>query len=263
MNLKLVSLVALCGAFVVACGDSGSDTPAGGGSEGGGSEGGSPNVGGGGVGGEGNSLNVGGGGEGGEGAGTPGCFDESAANTGGLIPTMSAVGLDVCTPAQIDAYYAACLTMESTQETCDAFYEPAAGNGICGGCIYGFDDLSAEDPMLTGNLPPLVQGEVYVFAQTLACEAAVQNLPQCASPLSNLVYCAQSACEQTCDLMSGEFDECVNYAATEGICGQTLEIPAECEPILTATEASPQCTGTDFEDLLDNMANYFCGPPAP
>ncbi|NUP08640.1 MAG: hypothetical protein HOW73_21540 [Polyangiaceae bacterium] len=70
MNLKVVAWMALCGAFAVACGDSGnggsggsSDGGGGSSSDGGSSDGGTANVGGEG---SGNTINVGGGGTGGE-----------------------------------------------------------------------------------------------------------------------------------------------------------------------------------------------------
>ncbi|MBL8740374.1 MAG: hypothetical protein JNK04_04740, partial [Myxococcales bacterium] len=100
MNLKLVGFVALCGAFAVACGDSGSNT-------GGGNSGGNNNNGGSDDGGStgvlsGGNPNVGGDGPvGGGEPEVPDCYDEGAA-LGFMDGTFSGVTLDqnVCTPAQ-------------------------------------------------------------------------------------------------------------------------------------------------------------------
>jgi len=261
MNLKLVGFVALCGAFAVACGDTSSS--GGGGSTAANNNGGDNNNGGGGSTsvvqpGSGGTINIGGSGQGGT-SGVPACYDETAAAT--ITADMSAVGLDQCTPQQVDDFLTNCFA-PGTADTCMTYLTANAG---CGGCILGVDDPNAATPMPTGNIPPILNGNTYAYVQLNACEAAVQGLPQCAAPLTNLIFCAQLTCEVNCsnDAGSTEFDDCVNYSASEGLCAQTVTIPAECDPILQLTALDPECggDGMDFASLYTAVANYFCGPP--
>jgi len=261
MNLKLVGFVALCGAVAIACGDTSSS--GGGGSTAANNNGGNNNNNGGGgstsvVNPEGGTINIGGSGQGG-GGDVPACYDETAAGTDTSI-TQGAVGLDQCTTQQVTDFLAACFA-PGTMQTCTDYL---TANAACGGCIFGVEDPNAATPTFTGNVPPILQGQMYAFVQTLACEAMVQNLPDCAVPLTNLVLCSQLACEVNCsnDAGSTEFSDCVNYAATAGICGTTVTVPAECDPILMQQTPSPECDGADFDTLFTNVADYFCGPPA-
>lgn len=254
MNLKLVGLMALCGAAIVACGDStgsGGSGGSGASSNGGNSDGGTTNVGGNGNGGE---ISLGGQGTGG-GTTEPACYDEGGALQ--LNEVTLAVGLGECTTTQVDEFFANCLTQGGD---CDTWLAAAAANGTCGGCLLGVDDLNATNPAPTGNLPPLIQGNVLIYVQVAACEASAQNLPDCAFPATQLLFCGQTACEENCDTSTDEFTDCANYAISEGICSD-LVVDAACDPVFNPTTPDPRCDGTTFEELYTNIANYFCGAP--
>jgi hypothetical protein len=109
--------------------------------------------------------------------------------------------------------------------------------------------------MLIGN--STAQGST-AYLSYYACESAAQGLPQCAVPITSLVFCANTACE---NCMAGSADETACLTEAEnGVCS-TITIPTECDPVVNADPASAQCDGTDFQGLYTNMANYMCGAP--
>lgn len=258
MNLKLVGLMALCGAAIIACGDSSNSGGSGGSgasSNGGNSDGGTTNVGGNS---DGGTINIGGQGTGG-GTTEPVCYAEGDAQELQAPGPTVVTGQNVCTAAQIDGFYPACFGGDTA--ACDAW---VADNGPCGGCFFGVDDLSlpTDQQTVTGNFPVLLNGTVYSFLQIGACEAAAQSLPQCTLPVSNLYLCAGTACEANCDNSTAppnEFSDCEDYAVSEGICADIV-IEDACMNVLNPATSSPECDGASFEEAFVNVANFFCGP---
>lgn len=256
MNLKLVCVMALGGALVVACGDSGTGGSggSGGSSDGGSDTGGTTNVGGEGTG---NTINVGGMGQGG-GTTIPGCFSDADALL--LNDTTVATDQNLCDTGEADGFLTACLSETSTETTCNAYIDDAATQP-CAGCILGAD-FSVDPAVASGETPVLISGNMYTFLNLLACESAAQGLPQCANPTSQFLFCAQTACE-SCDIEGTEYGDCLDYAlgSPDSVCVQTVEIPAECDPVLNAKALSPECDGDAFEDTYANIAEFFCGAP--
>jgi hypothetical protein len=255
MNLKLVSFVALCGAFAVACGDSGSNTaggPAGGGNpDGGGGDGGSSGVLAGG-----NDPVGAGGPVGGSPPEEPDCYDEGEAK-GFEDGTFSGVTVDqgVCTPAQIQGAYDACFAMTATEATCTAFNDDVA-NTACAGCLYAGQETAPFPMMVT------LQGTAYTYLTLYACQAVAMDLPECAVPVQLLLFCGNTACEACAD-DDTENNECVNYAINPpGICGD-IALPEGCEAVLAAQELDPVCIGdaTTFDAAFLIMCEHYCGAP--
>ena len=257
MNLKLVCLMALGGALVVACGDSGTGGSggSGGSSDGGGDTGGTTNVGGEGTG---NTINVGGMGEGG-GTVVPGCFSDGDALL--LNDTTTVVNQNLCDAGEVDGFLTACLSETSTETTCNAYIDDAATQP-CAGCLLGAD-FSVDPAVASGESAVLLSGAMYTFLNQFACEAAAQGLAaECSNPVSQFVFCGQTACE-ACDLEGTDFGDCIDYALTspDSICVQTVTIPAACDAVLNAEMLSPECDGAAFEDTYANMGDFFCGAP--
>jgi hypothetical protein len=209
----------------------------------------------------------GGGGEGGSGTGGAGATTSNVTTTsgvgGGTVAPLcyddagaldapgatTTVGQGVCASTQVDGFWTACFDDAATEEGCGTFSDDTA-NAACLDCILG----TAPD----GLSPVLfVTQDGSAYLNTFACQAAAMNLPQCGPEVSDLVFCAQTACS-VCD--DTEFSECIDWAlGAEGICGE-LPLDAACEPILAAETLDPRCTGADFEARYTSMSNYICGP---
>jgi len=237
MKFNLLAMTALSGVFMVACGNSTTDTSSSGGGD----------TGGGGTGG--NGVTVGNGGStNSAGGGTPDCYDESAALK--AYGDTATVGQNVCSSTVVADFFTACLDMGADMTTCGAWED---ANADCETCIFGAD---ATAP--TGNSPVLLQTDMSVYLNSYACEAAALGLPQCALPASQLIFCAQTACG-ACEA-DADFSSCIDYSiGADGICAD-IEVPTECEPVLNADMLDPKCDGADFEGAYNNIANYFCGP---
>ncbi len=254
MNLKLVSGLVLCGAFAVACGDSGSNTaggPAGGNNNnGGGDEGGSTGVL------SGGNPNTGGSGaEGGAPPEAPDCYDEGAAfiiNPDAFAAT-SPVGQGLCTAQQLTDYKAACFA-PGTMETCMTF---TTANPECTACINGGDAAPFILPVLL-----TVDDQGTTFANSYGCQAYATDLPQCAVPAMSLVTCGLTACGECGD---AEFNDCVNYAINApAICGTEIDFPMECGPVIGAATLAPECDDPavdGFDGAYFPIGDYFCGTP--
>lgn len=185
----------------------------------------------------------------GTGGGTvaPACYDDGAALDAPGATTE--VGQNVCASTQVSGFFAACIGEGATNETCTAFDGDTA-NAECLDCILG----TAAD----GLSPALIATQTSVYLNTFACQAAAMNLPQCGPQVSDIVFCAQTACGD-CEA-DADFNACIDWAlGTEGICGD-LPLDAACEPVLAVETLDPRCTGSGFEAGYNNIANYFCGP---
>ncbi len=248
MNLKLVSALSIVG-LLVACGDSGSSS---GGSGGSGGESTSTTGGGG----QGGGVGPGpagpgpaGPGTGGSGGGEPACFDDSVA--GGLVPLTAMAGQNLCTPALVDEFVAACLADTGTEATCTAFTD---GNPECSQCL-GFGDTA---PTIH---PALLPAGMYVFVNTIACEAVAQNKAACAQEAADLQFCVFSTCGE-CEQMT-ELPECLGFSE-QGICGENFTVTEDCGTLFPAEGMeSPECVGANpgFEPLFVAVANFLCGAP--
>jgi hypothetical protein len=248
MNLKLVSVLSIVG-LLAACGDSGSSSGGSGGTGTGGGDGGSTtNTGGNGPG-PGPVGPGGGPGNGGSGGGEPACYDDSQA--AGLVMLNAVAGQDVCTPAQVDAFVAACLDPAATEATCSAYTDDMA-NAACATCL-GFGDMAPV------NHPALLPAGMYVFVNTIACEATVQGKPECAQSAADLQFCVFNTCGE-CEQVT-ELPDCLGYSEQD-ICGQNFTVTDECATLFPAEgmEAA-ECSGADFESLFVAVANHLCGAP--
>jgi hypothetical protein len=248
MHVRLASLV-LWGSLAAACGDSGDDAAGGNGPAGGkGPEGGSTSGGG-------DAGGTGGGGGGGGTSHAPDCYAEEAA----LNPPGNAtlVGLGLCTSSQITEYLAACFGAAASEETCMVFTENTLNDG-CHDCVNAVDtngNSAGSTPVINAFQTP---DGVLAVPNVLACEAAAQGAPECGPPLSDVVFCYQTACSECSE---DAFQECAQWSLdVEGICS-TIGLPAACTSSVDFDIESPQCAGDSFEAVFTNIANYFCGPP--
>jgi hypothetical protein len=187
------------------------------------------------------------------GAGTI-CYD--AANALDAPGNSTLVGLNHCTPTQVNAFYTACLDPNtSTMQACTDYQNV---NAACASCILPVGPGGNSD----GSTPALIpfddgMGGTLAIVNRFACEAAAQGLPQCGPSLAKYVFCVQTACKLC--TTDPDFDICA-ASADAGVCAQLGNaITTQCEPILQITSFSPQCDGVDFQSLLANVANYFCG----
>lgn len=251
MNLKLVSGLVLCGAFAVACGDSGSNTAGGtsggGDPQGGGTDGGSTGV-------FGGNPPVGGDGPtGGMPPEAPDCYDggEALSVPDGIWSGVT-INQGVCDATQIGGALTECFD-PGTMATCEAWN---TANPECSLCIFGGAQKDAPFP-----IPALIGSNNATYLALYACQAFASDLPQCAVQYQNLLFCASTACE-SCD-PGDEDTECTNYALNDPeVCG-ALPFDDACLPLFDATELPAECIGnaTTFETAYPILADYFCGSP--
>jgi hypothetical protein len=213
---------------MAACGDSGATT-----------------LGGGGAGGD-----TTGGGASGAGVPTeaPACFDGS--DPTGLTPLEPVAGQGLCTEMQIADFLAACLRDTSTEAGCADFL---AANATCSACL-GVPPSGAPTPTIH---PVLLPAGTYVFVNTLACEALVQQKVDCAQPAADLLFCVFDACG-TCE-EELELPTCLGYAESE-LCSEIFPLEEDCLTLFPAEGmANPACDGADFEALFTSVAKFLCG----
>jgi hypothetical protein len=258
MNLKLVSLVALCGSFAMACGDSGTDTATGGSTpQGGGNADGGNGASSGVLSGGGNDPVGAGTGEGGSPPEAPDCYDDGvkAFFPDGTFSGVT-VGQNLCTPAQVSTAYTDCVSgATATQETCDAAIAADATLEACLGCMGG-----AGDPPVP--IPVYLTGASHAYVTLYACQSYALDLPQCAVPTQLLAFCAYLTCEACADDGGTDYSECLDYGLNPPSICEQIVVPDECAPIFAAADLEPECDGADFEEFINNLGNLYCGPPA-
>lgn len=176
----------------------------------------------------------------------PSCFDESKAV--GLGPLIVKTGQDLCTPELIAESFPACVDLRADEAICTAFVE---ANPACANCL-GVDSG-------TGTIhPALFRAGIYWVVNNVACEAAVQDKVRCAQEAADLQMCVFRSCGE-CDPTT-EMPECMAFSE-RGICGENYLVTDDCSSLFPAYNMdSPQCTGSDFVSLYNNVANYLCGP---
>ncbi len=178
----------------------------------------------------------------------PSCFDESKAV--GLGPLIVKTGQDLCTPEIIAESFTACVDSAADEAICTAFTDANPG---CAACL----GLGGGEP--TGIHPVVLQAGMIKLVNDAACHAAAQDKLRCAQPVADYMFCTFTACG-ACELGSYDLGECLAFAEDK-FCRGIFPFPANCYSLIaTQYEDVPQCTGSDFVSLYNNVANYLCGP---
>jgi hypothetical protein len=179
-----------------------------------------------------------------------GCYQEGSALLAPGDQTLT--NLNLCTAQQITDFYTACLDAAADMTTC-MNYETA--NQGCFDCILPVDMMGNS----AGSTPVLLPGEMFIYANVYACEAAAQMKPQCGPPASQYFFCLRTACETCPEGDQAAQDACLAQAEA-GVCATAAAaITMECETVF-ADMLSPQCDAMDFQGFYNNIATYFCGP---
>jgi hypothetical protein len=179
---------------------------------------------------------------GGSGAGA--CYQEDGALV--FEPFQVVTGQNLCTPEQIEQFIAGCLDFNATEAACNSFIEMMPA---CSNCLVA----SFDEP---GILPVGAVVLDFFVLSTRACEAVVQGKPGCAQEVSDFELCGFTACYECLD---SSFETCVDFATSQGICGQQLGVSEFCLSVLEGQ--SPQCGGDDVIESFGNIAQLFCGAP--
>lgn len=178
-----------------------------------------------------------------------------------------------CTAAQIDAFYADCLSNAATQTTCATFGRDGGANDrACAACLVS----RATDP----SLGPIV---VHTLARGSSqeidfagCVALVDpSAVDCAKKYQAGVECEHAACDEVCrgddSVAFDQYTGCLG-AANLGACNPYTKA-GQCVLALGADagdgggasdagDATSRCifAGTTFEELYRAIAPLFCGP---
>lgn len=190
----------------------------------------------------------------------------------------------VCTPSQVTAMTAACVTAGSNSAACAAFQQ---ANPDCARCGFGLAPGEAPSLRLTNPQPVLL-------APTVAGDLEVPNLWGCAAAVikanpnsayeatrpwgavNDLLACSVEQCSG-CDQTNGDFDTCLNRsrygAPSTTSCAKWLVSAQPEENYLYSTIArwKTECgllgtvpatiasTGVAREQVFSTMATTLCG----
>lgn len=176
------------------------------------------------------------------------CYDEGAA----LVAPGDSVMLEQeeCTTEDVANVYSCIFDAESTVDCemygiTDSGFDDTATLYGCAEClIVGSTDGPAPAALLATDV---------AYANVWACQAIASGQAECGIPLSQSVFCAQTACGECTDTETGA---CIEEALA-GIC-EMIDVPEACQPLLEA-DIAEECDGADFEELFNNIGDYFCG----
>lgn len=170
------------------------------------------------------------------------CYEEGDALSlnGFSLPTQGDLGL--CTAAQIDLGYTACLAPSADEASCNTFIN---NNVACSDCLFSSEDYWA----------PIVAVGSVVIVNSSACEALEQNKPTCTDSTLDALICVLTSCS-TCTTAQSEAD-CL-FEAETGICSSVVgNVSASCESVLAGGSAA--CDAPTFQALYDEVATRICG----
>lgn len=162
----------------------------------------------------------------------------------------------LCDEAQVNAFFAACLEMGATQETCNAF---TMENGACAGCIvsapadekYGPITLYDEIQLIYEN-PGQCVSEIEGDPSDKSCGAKIFSTIQCSVAacseckdvaFNTLLQCLTDAEKGSCKSFAGERDACIAELQADGV---------PIEPCLYP--------GGDFYAYIKSLSILACGP---
>lgn len=187
---------------------------------------------------------------------TSGC---APANVSGFVPSPyqgANVQHGACTMAQIDGFYAGCLSAGSTSQTC-APYGPGgtAANKVCAGCLVSPDTAPKYGVLVEskGNISLNVAGcmEIRDGANGLACAKQYQASEKC-----DAAACAAN-CPVTDDASFQLYQACVQQASSNGCAAYTQS--ASCANAEADGGPASICfSGQTFQDLYRSIAPVFC-----
>jgi hypothetical protein len=166
-----------------------------------------------------------------------------------MAPPWVAVGAPACTDAQLDAYFAACLSETATDSTCGDFQ---VHNPQCTSCLYTKrSDAKWGLQVCDGaSCSPNTAGCVDMLLAQVQDERANGGLGSCGDMMPEVPSCEHYACGQcsesdfaSCDA-SAMKNECKPFAsaldAATGVCAERASVIAKCQP---SDEASWKAMG--------------------
>jgi hypothetical protein len=169
------------------------------------------------------------------------------------VPPVGA-HLNRCTPAQMSAFYTACLGPTATTITCSAWTQVAA-NTTCFGCLY--------TKSTAASYGALVEYSAAVVINTAGCVALAEPCnTQCARAVSAMYACEDSACGFGACTDFTSYSTCTSEADSCSACGGYANA-ANCSSLLTGAQhpAAATCNlaGTTFQAVYTSVASFMCG----
>jgi hypothetical protein len=168
---------------------------------------------------------------------------------------------DVCTAAQLAAFYTACIDSgpdSGTPASCTAFSQSDPTNAACAACILTPDSMS--------NYGPLIDHGTFITENVGGCiELTDPSGLVCAKAQQALSGCELAACEANCpvhdDATRDAFDQCADDAASMGC--EMFSDQASCALGIAEAGSSMGCVSSTFIDFYYAVVPLFCGPPPP
>lgn len=197
--------------------------------------------------------------DGGDDATTAACTPASVASFSPSPVGTKPLYEGVCTSAQLDAYYTACLTQPYSKTGCDAF---KAANTACGACVDTADGDAQLGPVVWHD------SRSWFTLNIAGCIAtADKSHAACGAAYDALLQCKRAACVQCFSASTASFDkfnQCEHDAGTT-VCESYLkQQTADCT---TMGDGGPsdQCIppgGSSLQAAFDILAPKYCGKPA-
>jgi hypothetical protein len=170
----------------------------------------------------------------------------------------AAPNLTACTAAQLDGYYAACLTQPLDEKKCTDF---TAALGTCGTCLDTSDTAGAFGPVIWHDQ------DKYFTVNIPGCIALKQQdtgTAGCGAAYESLLQCNRRSCESCLVGVSAtfkKFTDCQRDAKTTTCLDYYKKESAACAKLSTGTPADiciPPA-GSTLKDAFKLIAPIFCG----
>ena len=166
----------------------------------------------------------------------------------------------VCTPAQITAFSAACLTPPIAKSSCEAF---VAQNGPCSACLQTPDTAVAAGAVIWH------EQSAYWSVNVAGCIARATGDPSgdgCGASYAAAIACRQRSCDacwagQATTTTFAEFAACEEQAGESSCATFAQAVPAACGDL--AQGPGSVCmppSGSTAQGAYLRIAPLFCGP---
>jgi hypothetical protein len=158
-----------------------------------------------------------------------------------------------CSPAQLEAAIAACLSGQSTSTTCSAWQNQNAQNATCFSCL--FSDLDAP----TYGAYFVYPGDYATFNNAGCVMLLDPCWEPCARVFESYVDCRYYSCASSCHTFAG-IDACKPEADNCSCLAQAGDDIACENAIMQARSPAAACLTTVQKDI-NALLGLFCGAP--
>ena len=204
------------------------------------------------------------------------CYDQTLELALNLAPPQAYQ--NVCTTAQVAAYYTACLDTGATATTCSAFTDV---NGTCSQCIDGNPPTTADGGVLDAG--PSADGGTFLAPYPVLVPVSqttsevINNIDGCIAALSTgtascdlisdqLGNCLEATCSNCTEGDDAAQTACLNAAeADTSGCTSVYVQDSTCQAAITASQTAnatacgASSSASTFQEQYTAVANTLCG----